>query len=188
MCPRYRIFVDNGGGWCIVMTGLSNWQPWRRLWQRKTRPRSWRQHERRKLSKQNIQCVSLNISNGGCAGVFTGRLRSQQFQQRRQKRKQKIQHVWVNVSNCGGASVFKVSGYWRQWRRWQIKTWTQTQQQRRRRWQRTRNTWLVREIGDNDGGGGGQTTGPRNLWRQRRRRMKKIINKTKKRQQGYVYS
>ena len=121
----------------------------------------------------------INVYDNGGANVFTGSPRSQRQQLRRQLRKHKIQRVWVNVSNGGGTSVFMGRGYWlQQRRRRKSKTVQRTQWRWRRRWQRTRDTWRVRGIGDNNGGGGGETTGLGNTRQQRRHRRRKISTKT----------
>ena len=147
---------DNDGGCCVSITSLRNWRPWWRRRQRKISPRSQRWQWMRQLSKQKIQHVWVNVSDGRGAGVFTVILRSWRQQRRRQLRNQKIQCVWVNVSNRRGASVFTGSGYWKQQRRrCKNNTCPRTQRKRRRCRQRTRNTRRVRGIGDNDGGGGG---------------------------------
>ena len=72
MCPRDQRFRDNDGGCGVAMTGVSNWRPRRRRRQRKMCPRSWRQQLRRRLRKQKIQRIWVNVSDGGGVGVFTG--------------------------------------------------------------------------------------------------------------------
>ena len=121
MCLKDLIFWDNDRGYCIAMTGLSNWQPWRSLQQRKMSARFRRRRRRRQLRKQEIQRVRVNISDDGGAGAFTGswywqrRWRCQQSktvprtQQRQRRRRQRTRNIWrvrrIRDNDRGGVGI-----------------------------------------------------------------------------------